>query len=169
MEEFFLNASAYASASGSGLLDFALTPLYSDLPSARARYAELAISLSRVPEAAEGDAFFFSVPGRIELCGNHLDHQRGHVIAAAVDRDVAACATKGSCDMVSVLSAGYPAERLSLASLSPVEKERGKASALIRGVLAFLKREGYRIGPFTACTHSQIPGGAGLSSSAAFT
>ena len=28
----------------------------------------------------------FSAPGRVELGGNHTDHQRGCVLAAAIDR-----------------------------------------------------------------------------------
>ena len=30
---------------------------------------------------------FFSAPGRTEICGNHTDHQRGCVLAAAVNLD----------------------------------------------------------------------------------
>ena len=33
---------------------------------------------------------FFSAPGRTEICGNHTDHQRGKVLAAAVDLDTIA-------------------------------------------------------------------------------
>ena len=33
---------------------------------------------------AHGNAF--SAPGRVELCGNHTDHQGGRVLAAAIDR-----------------------------------------------------------------------------------
>ena len=31
----------------------------------------------------------FSAPGRVELGGNHTDHQRGCVLAAAIDRTTA--------------------------------------------------------------------------------
>lgn len=30
---------------------------------------------------------FFSAPGRVEIGGNHTDHQRGHVLAAAIHLD----------------------------------------------------------------------------------
>lgn len=29
-----------------------------------------------------------AAPGRVELCGNHTDHQGGRVLAAAIDRAV---------------------------------------------------------------------------------
>lgn len=28
----------------------------------------------------------YAAPGRVELCGNHTDHQGGRVLAAAIDR-----------------------------------------------------------------------------------
>ena len=34
-----------------------------------------------------------SAPGRTEICGNHTDHQRGRVLAGAVDLDFLACAS----------------------------------------------------------------------------
>lgn len=163
-----MNASAYTYAVGSGLFDSTLASLYLDLPSARARYADLSSRLSQLSEVQNRDAFFFSVPGRVELCGNHLDHQCGHVIASSVDRDVVACAAVSDNNAVTVFSVGYPEECVALSALSPESVEPGHASALIRGVLYYLKEHGYQIGPFSACTHSQIPGGAGLSSSAAF-
>ena len=33
---------------------------------------------------------YFSAPGRTEIGGNHTDHQRGRVLAAAVDLDTKA-------------------------------------------------------------------------------
>lgn len=30
----------------------------------------------------------YAAPGRVELCGNHTDHQGGRVLAAAIDRAV---------------------------------------------------------------------------------
>ena len=35
----------------------------------------------------------FSAPGRIELGGNHTDHQHGCVLAAAVDLEMTAAAS----------------------------------------------------------------------------
>ena len=36
------------------------------------------------------ESCILSVPGRSEICGNHTDHNRGCVLAGAIDRDVIA-------------------------------------------------------------------------------
>lgn len=69
-----------------------LAALYADgLEAAQVRCQQL---LSRFREAFPevGEAAFFSTPGRTELCGNHTDHEGGHVLCAAVDLDVLALA-----------------------------------------------------------------------------
>ena len=32
-----------------------------------------------------GEHRFFSAPGRTEICGNHTDHQHGHVLATSIN------------------------------------------------------------------------------------
>ena len=46
--------------------------------------AGFAAAYGRAPER------YFSAPGRTEIGGNHTDHQRGRVLAAAVNLDVRA-------------------------------------------------------------------------------
>ena len=111
---------------------------------------------------------FFSAPGRSEICGNHTDHNRGRVMAAAVNLDVIAAVEPDCGNFVTVKSEGYPEDKISLESLEPVESEKNSSAALIRGVLAGFKNRGYRIGGFKAYTRSNVLKGSGLSSSAAF-
>lgn len=47
-----------------------------------------------------------SAPGRTEICGNHTDHQHGHVLAAAVTLDFLACAAPNGTDKVRFKSEG---------------------------------------------------------------
>ena len=111
---------------------------------------------------------FFSAPGRSEICGNHTDHNRGKVMAAAVDLDViAACEMTGG-DTVTVKSEGYPEDSVKITELSPVESEKNGSASLIRGVCAGFAARGYKIGGFKAYTRSNVLKGSGLSSSAAF-
>ena len=49
----------------------------------------------------------FSAPGRTEIGGNHTDHQRGKVLAAAVDADMIAAAAPNGSDRVRIYSRGY--------------------------------------------------------------
>lgn len=109
-----------------------------------------------------------SAPGRTEIGGNHTDHQRGMVLAAAVDLDTI-CVVSPNCDgIIRVRSRGYPQNEVDLNDLSAFQEETGTSSALIRGVAAWFSQNGYPIGGFDAYTESGVPVGSGLSSSAAF-
>ncbi|MCI5538325.1 MAG: galactokinase family protein [Oscillospiraceae bacterium] len=117
----------------------------------------------------DGDIRFFSAPGRSEVCGNHTDHNRGKVIAAAVNLDAVAAAAKNDENIVRVKSAEYTkSDIIDISVLEPVEKETGSSAALIRGVCRGFINRGYKIGGFNAATMTQVLSGSGLSSSAAF-
>lgn len=116
----------------------------------------------------ETEPFLFSVPGRTEIGGNHTDHNRGKVIAASIGLDMLAASSPSDDGRVVLLSQGFEKIELSVDALDPVPEERGSSIALVRGVLAGMRREGFRIGGFRAVIDSAIPAGAGLSSSAAF-
>ena len=45
-------------------------------------------------------ARYFSAPGRTEIGGNHTDHQRGRVLAAAVNLDTVAAVRENGTDMI---------------------------------------------------------------------
>lgn len=51
---------------------------------------------------------YFSAPGRTEIGGNHTDHQRGRVLAAAVNLDTQAAVAVNGTREVRILSKGYP-------------------------------------------------------------
>ena len=114
------------------------------------------------------DVHLFSAPGRCEILGNHTDHQNGKVIAASVNIDMAAAAGANGENVIRVLSEGYEMAEVDLYEMSPVPSESGKMAGIIRGVTAALKAAGYRTGGFNAYVSSNIPEGAGVSSSAAF-
>lgn len=117
----------------------------------------------------DGDIRFFSAPGRSEVCGNHTDHNRGKVIAAAVNLDAVAAAAKNDENIVRVKSAEYTkSDIIDISVLKPVEKETGSSAALIRGVCRGFADRGYKIGGFNAATATRVFSGSGLSSSAAF-
>ncbi len=109
-----------------------------------------------------------AVPGRTELAGNHTDHQGGRVLAAAVDLYIRAEAETTEDSAVILRSDGFGELRIDLGALDPAASEPGTAEALARGTFEYLKRQGYALGGFRADIVSQVPAGAGLSSSAAF-
>lgn len=110
----------------------------------------------------------FSGPGRTELGGNHTDHQKGRVLAASINLDALACAAPNGTPVIRILSEGYPMLEVDLGALIPQERERGSSASLVRGVAAKIASLGYTIGGFDAYVSSNVLGGSGLSSSAAY-
>lgn len=111
---------------------------------------------------------YFSAPGRTEIGGNHTDHQRGQVLAAAVDLDTVAAVRPNGTRTIRVMSRGYPMCRVELGELSPVPSEVNTTPALIRGVAARFVQMGCPVAGFDAYCESTVLPGSGLSSSAAF-
>lgn len=110
----------------------------------------------------------FSSPGRIELLGNHTDHNNGKVLVSSVDLNILAATSKSDDNKITFYSQGFNPMIVSLDDLTIKESEYGKSIALIRGVLFKMKELGYNIGGFKVVADSSIPKGAGVSSSAAF-
>ena len=111
---------------------------------------------------------YFSAPGRTEIGGNHTDHQRGRVLAAAVNLDTVAAVRPNGTDTIRILSQGYPLCQVKLTELEPVEAEINSTPALIRGVAARFAQLGCKVEGFDAYCESTVLPGSGLSSSAAY-
>lgn len=111
---------------------------------------------------------YFSAPGRTEVSGNHTDHQRGRVLAGAVNLDTVAAVRANGTDVIRVQSKGYPLCQVRLDALEPVAAEINSTPALIRGVAARFSQLGCKVGGFDAYCESTVLPGSGLSSSAAF-
>ena len=65
----------------------------------------------------ERDLYILSVPGRSEILGNHTDHNRGAVLAGAIDRDIIAIAAKNELGRVNLKSEGYEASVVELSDV----------------------------------------------------
>ncbi len=111
---------------------------------------------------------YFSAPGRTEIGGNHTDHQRGRVLAAAVNLDTVAAVRLNGTDTIRILSKGYPLCQVNVTELTPVESEINTTPALIRGVAARGVQLGCKVEGFDAYCESTVLPGSGLSSSAAY-
>lgn len=154
---------------GCGALDNTLTFLYGEnhFQEEKARYQRIADGFETtfgVPALG-----FYSAPGRTELGGNHTDHQHGCVLAASVDMDIVAAAAPNGENVIRIQSEGYEMDVISLDELDAIKPEEiNRSAALIRGIAARIQQTGRPVGGFNAYTHSNVPGGSGLSSSAAF-
>ncbi len=111
---------------------------------------------------------YFSAPGRTEISGNHTDHQRGRVLAGAVNLDTVAAVRENGTDTIRILSKGYPMCEVNLSELEPVASEINSTPALIRGVAARFHQLGCAVKGFDAYCESTVLPGSGLSSSAAY-
>ena len=151
----------------SGKYDKDFSVLYSSINKARERYINALSSFTKY-FSNKDEIFMFSAPGRTEVGGNHTDHELGCVLTGSVDLDVIAIVSKNNDNIVRIKSEGYPLDEVNIKDLTLKKEEQGKSISLIRGILAYFKENGYKIGGFNAYTTSNVLKGSGLSSSAAF-
>ncbi len=111
---------------------------------------------------------YFSAPGRTEIGGNHTDHQRGCVLAAAVNLAAVAAVCENGTDKIRILSKGYPMFQVDIKEVTPKQEEINSTPALVRGVVAGFLQLGCPVRGFDAYCESTVLPGSGLSSSAAF-
>ena len=111
---------------------------------------------------------YFSAPGRTEIGGNHTDHQRGRVLAAAVNLDTIAAVCPNGTDVIRIQSKGYPLCEVNVKELEPVASEINTTPSLVRGIAARFTELGCKVEGFDAYCESTVLPGSGLSSSAAF-
>lgn len=149
-------------------IDSTLEKLYGSkaVPTQRERYEKAEKKFKELFGA--NDPMIFSASGRTEIGGNHTDHNRGKVLAAAVSLDVIAFAVPTDDGVITVKSEGFPQDTVDTADLSVKEADKNTSAALIRGVADGFKRDGFKIGGFKAYTTSNVLKGSGISSSAAF-
>lgn len=164
-----MNAQQILRAIGNGELNRTLVRLYgADGSGYAAKRCQNAINgfIERFGDSEQ--LHLFSSPGRVELIGNHTDHNHGCVMAGAINMDILAVACPTDDNIIRVKSIGHKQDDIDLSDLSPQPEESTHSASLIRGIAYDFVRKGRKIGGFTAYTTSDVPKGSGLSSSAAF-
>ena len=105
-------------------------------------------------------------PGRLELLGNHTDYNDGVVMSVAVDRYIHMAIAPRTDGKIELVSSAFPEPELFW--MSEMKKNPAAPWAdYVKGVLAQLRRRGVHFSGFNAALWSDIPMGAGMSSSAA--
>jgi galactokinase len=107
-----------------------------------------------------------AAPGRVNLIGEHIDYCDGFVMPFAIDRYVviAGCANGTSQARIGTSLS----DEIAVVELSkPQEIGEPKWANYLRGVIHGFQVRGHHIPGFDAYILSSVPGGAGLSSSAA--
>ncbi|MGD1997115.1 MAG: galactokinase, partial [Anaerolineae bacterium] len=110
-------------------------------------------------------AVIVRAPGRVNLLGGHTDYNEGFVLPAAIDRAawVAAAPRKEPKVHIVALDLGEEA----VFPLTPVPPREGNWADYPRGVAWALEQRGLHLTGMEAALTSDVPVGAGLSSSAA--
>lgn len=108
--------------------------------------------------------------GRIEIIGNHTDHQGGRVMVAPSPHKIKAYVAENHSDHIRIVSEGFEPFEVSITDRTGYEK--GTTAAIVTGILeGFVDLFGQFNGSgngFDAHISSEVPVGSGLSSSAAF-
>ncbi len=149
--------------------DTALIALYGEnaLSAQKGRYMQLCAEFKHF--FGDKTLRYFSAPGRSEVCGNHTDHNRGKVLAAAVNVDSVCAVAENGQNIIRLYTDIAPdMVTIELDKLAPVAEEEGTTASLIRGVCAKFASLGYALRGFDACVTSTVKIGSGLSSSASF-
>ena len=170
LEDIIMNIEQTKKALREGIIDEKIAYIYGKeaVEAQKARY-EAAIDEFAAIYGADREISLFSVAGRSELSGNHTDHNHGCVIAASIDLDIIAVASKREDSVIRVKSAGFPEDVVDISEYTaPVEKKFGSSESIIAGMCAGFRKDGYSVGGFDAYTTSSVLKGSGLSSSAAF-
>ncbi len=113
------------------------------------------------------DIKIYSASGRTEIGGNHTDHQRGRILAGAVNLDSVAIVSFHKDGVARVISEGYSPAEISLNDLVPNKTDDG-TQAIVRGIVSKFNENGVKVEGFDMYTISDVICGGGISSSAAF-
>lgn len=108
-------------------------------------------------------------PGRAEVLGNHTDYNEGYILSCAIDRYVVLAGHRLDSKDCKVASSSFPGHVVGCTTDQQVpSKDKNTSWAnYVFGVISELKAAGVAIGGFQAYLTSNVPLGAGVSSSAA--
>lgn len=111
--------------------------------------------------------YVVQAPGRVNLIGEHTDYNEGFVLPVAIDKRVVIAASPRCDRKVALYSCDY--DSLNEFSLESIVRDDLKPwSNYPRGVADLLQKQGHQFNGMDALITSDLPMGAGLSSSAAF-
>lgn len=107
-----------------------------------------------------------AAPGRVNLIGEHIDYCDGFVLPFAIDRYIVMAAALNGTGEARVATA-LGGEPTVLPLNVPQQVTTPKWANYLRGVIQGFQQRGHHLPGFDAYIVSSVPGGAGLSSSAA--
>lgn len=106
--------------------------------------------------------------GRMELLGNHTDHQGGKVLVSAINLFLHAAAKVRNDNLIHLVSQGFDDETIDLTDVKIHQEEFGTSKGLVRGMAARLLQLGFLVKGVDLFIQTDVPLGSGVSSSAGF-
>jgi len=109
------------------------------------------------------------IPGRVEILGNHTDHQNGKVICSPISIGNSVIAERNASDFTMIESKNYGTIKINNKTFDIVNDtmpENSKKMAI--GILKELQKENYIVTGTHIKIISNLPSGIGLGSSASF-
>lgn len=103
-------------------------------------------------------------PGRVNLIGEHTDYNDGFVLPAAIDKHVTLALAANGTEKCNVYASAFD-EMISF-DIENAHRREGWINYIL-GVVYYLRQNNFPVGGFDAVLDSNLPVGAGLSSSAA--
>jgi galactokinase len=110
------------------------------------------------------DPILILSPGRVNLIGEHTDYNDGFVLPAAIDKNVVMALAVNDSDQCNVYACAF--DELVSFDIECAHRREGWINYVL-GVVYYLRQQGYPVSGFNAVVDSDLPVGAGLSSSAA--
>jgi galactokinase len=104
-------------------------------------------------------------PGRINIIGEHTDYNEGFVLPAAINKAIYFAISKRADDEIHLYADDFKEEFVG--NINDIKKSETLWANYILGVVSELQKDGKIIGGFNAVITSDLPVGAGISSSAA--
>ncbi|HWQ74198.1 MAG TPA: galactokinase [Syntrophomonas sp.] len=128
-------------------------------------YHELVDQFIKIYGGSKDGIRLFEAPGRINLIGEHIDYNGGHVFPAALDMINVVVARPNRTQTLNLAATDLP-DRVG-ADLNTLESYRNlRWGSYQYGVAYMLQQSGYKVAGCDLLYHSTLPFGAGLSSSA---
>jgi galactokinase len=123
------------------------------------------VRLQFIEEFQEEPLTVFS-PGRINLIGEHTDYNDGFAFPAAINKGISVAIAKSENKTSTVIALDKnESYSFSFEGIQPLKK--GGWRNYILGVISEMHKKGYSFGNFKLAFSGNVPGGAGMSSSAA--
>ena len=126
-------------------------------------------TFAKIFNSSQPESFF--APGRVNLIGEHTDHEGGFVFPCAINLGIKALVARRDDDLIRLYSMNFDEGIFTPFEIKLDEiKSKSELRSWVNyplGVVHTLLKHGYKFGGADILFNGNLPGGAGLSSSAA--